>query len=336
MKSQILVSWYQKHKRDLPWRKTTNPYYIWVSETMLQQTQVKKVIPYYLEFIKTFPTIKSLSLASEEEVLKYWSGLGYYRRASNLRKGALLIQTQWKGQFPETWEEMRKISGIGDYTASAILSIAFKKPYVVIDGNVIRVISRLYGMTQNPAQKETREKMQKILENLLSNLDPSDFNQAMMELGATLCTPQNPQCSLCPTQKFCYAFKTKTQDQLPSKVKKRKTEKIQKYVAIIKKNDKYLLTQQKNSKILNDLWIFPEVEKKDQSIFQKKYGLAIHFGKKIGDVTHHITYRRIKLSLFASKLLGKEKAQHKWKWVTIEEIKNLPHSSLTTKIGSTI
>ena len=336
MNGKILVSWYRRHKRDLPWRKTKDPYYIWLSEIMLQQTQVKKVIPYYLEFIETFPTIKKLSKAHEKEVLRKWSGLGYYRRARNLQKGACIIQTKWNGKFPETWEKIRSIPGIGDYTASAILSLAFKKPYVVIDGNVIRVLSRLYGISQNPNKKETKEKMLKILNQLLSHLDPSDFNQAMMELGATLCTPQNPQCLLCPIQKFCYAFKTKKQDQFPPKIKKRKVEKIQKRVAIIKKDGKYLVTQQKDSKILNNLWIFPEIEDNDPKLFQEKYGLKICFGEKLGRVTHHITYRRIRLSLYAAKLLEKRKTHVKWKWVALSDIKHLPHSSLTSKIGSEI
>ena len=328
-----LVRWYEKNKRDLPWRKTKDPYPIWISEIMLQQTQVKKVIPYYLRFIESFPTLKKLAKTNEDEVLKLWSGLGYYRRARNLHKGAKLVLKDFSGKIPAEWNEIRKIPGIGDYTASAILSIAYGKPYPVVDGNVVRVASRVFGLRGDPHSKKFQEKIRTKLESMIIKHDPSDFNQGMMELGALICAPENPKCLVCPLKQECFAFSKNLQNELPLKAVPQKIENLFKTAVIIKNKDKFLLTKQRKSAYLNDMWLFPEVDGKDVRGFQSKYGLKLKLKTKLGTARHHITYRRMDYTVFAADLLNTPSRNKNFKWIKTNELSLLPHSSLTQKIA---
>ena len=333
MIGEKLVFWYVKNKRDLPWRKTKDPYPIWVSEIMLQQTQVKKVIPYYLRFIASFPTLKKLAATSEDEVLKLWSGLGYYRRARNLHKGAQLVLKDFSGKVPVEWNEIRKIPGIGDYTASAILSIAYGKPYPVVDGNVVRVASRIFGLRGDPHSKKFQEKIGAQLQDIIKKYDPSDFNQGMMELGALICAPENPKCLACPLKEKCFAFSKNLQNELPLKATPQKIENFFKTAVIIKNKDKFLLTLQSNASYLNDMWLFPEIDGKDVSEFQSKYGLKLNLRSKIGKIKHHITFRRMDYTVFEADLLNTISRNKKFKWVKRDSLSLLPHSSLTQKIA---
>lgn len=333
MIGEKLVFWYTQNKRDLPWRKTTNPYHIWVSEIMLQQTQVKKVIPFYLRFIKILPTLKNLAETSENDVLNLWSGLGYYRRARNLLLGAKLILKNHSGKVPEEWSEIRKIPGIGDYTASAILSIAFGKPYSVVDGNVIRVSSRLFGLKGDPQSKKFQEKIRTKLQDIIKKYNPSDFNQGMMELGALICAPENPQCLACPLNKDCFAFGKNLQNELPLKATRQKIENLSKIAVIIKNKDRFLLTKQRKSSYLNDMWLFPEIDSKDVNEFQNKYGLRLKLKAKLGNTKHHITFRRMNYTIFEATLQNKISQRKPFKWIRVNELDQIPHSSLTQKIA---
>lgn len=216
-----LLSWFAEFRRDLPWRHTKDPYRIWLSEIMLQQTRVAAVIPYYERFLARFPDVKTLADAQEEEVLRQWAGLGYYSRARNLQKAAGQIVFQHHSRFPDTLSEALKLSGIGEYTAAAILSIAYNKKLAVLDGNVARVIARLTAIRGDLRANGRWQELQAIADSLLAQSAAGDWNEAMMELGATICTPRSPQCLLCPVGAFCQARKLGLTAAIPEKRKKR-------------------------------------------------------------------------------------------------------------------
>jgi A/G-specific adenine glycosylase len=221
-----LLSWFRQYQRDLPWRRTKDPYRIWLSEIMLQQTRVAAVIPYYERFLERFPDVHALAVAPQEEVLRLWSGLGYYSRARNLQRAAQEIIAKHNGAFPRTEKEALALPGIGSYTAAAILSIAYGEKHAVLDGNVARVLARIFAVQGDLRDAKRWQSLQESANALLAPKSPSDWNQAMMELGATLCTPQSPQCLLCPVTQFCRARKLGLADSLPARRKKRATENI--------------------------------------------------------------------------------------------------------------
>ncbi len=215
---KALITWYLEEKRDLPWRRTSNPYHIWVSEVMLQQTRVDTVIPYYERFIEKFPTLADLAYAKEEDVLKLWEGLGYYSRARNLQTGVKEVVEGYGSKIPDNRKEISKLKGVGPYTAGAVLSIAFGVPEHAVDGNVMRVLSRLLLIEEDIAIPRTKKIFEDVVMMLIDKEDPSSFNQGLMELGATICTPR-PRCLLCPVREFCTAFHEGKQEDLPVKSK---------------------------------------------------------------------------------------------------------------------
>ncbi len=221
-----LLAWFRQFQRDLPWRRTKDPYRIWISEIMLQQTRVAAVIPYYERFLARFPDVRSLAEAPEEEVLRLWSGLGYYSRARNLQKAAQQIVALHGGEFPKEEEAALALSGIGPYTGAAILSIAFDAKHAVLDGNVARVLARLGAIRGDLRESRRWQSLQKMAGELLEPKSPGDWNQAMMELGATVCTPRAPQCLLCPVAKFCRARQSGDPESFPEKRKKREAVQI--------------------------------------------------------------------------------------------------------------
>jgi A/G-specific adenine glycosylase len=221
-----LLSWFKQYQRDLPWRRTKDPYRIWLSEIMLQQTRVAAVIPYYERFLERFPDIHALATAPQEDVLRLWSGLGYYSRARNLQRAAQEIVAKHDGMFPRTQKEVLALPGIGSYTTAAVLSIAYGEKHAVLDGNVARVLARIFAVKGDLRDAKQWQSLQKFANALLDPKSPSDWNQAMMELGATLCTPQSPQCLLCPVTQFCQARKLGLANSLPARRKKRATENI--------------------------------------------------------------------------------------------------------------
>jgi A/G-specific adenine glycosylase len=228
-----LLGWFRRYQRDLPWRHTKDPYRIWLSEIMLQQTRVAAVIPYYERFLERFPDIHALATAPQDEVLRLWSGLGYYSRARNLQRAAQEIVLKHDGVFPRAEKDALELPGIGHYTAAAILSIAYGARYAVLDGNVARVLARIFAVRGDLRDAKRWHSLQKSADALLDPKSPGDWNQAMMELGATLCTPQSPQCLLCPVTKFCQARKLGIAESLPAPRKKRATETIMLAVAVL-------------------------------------------------------------------------------------------------------
>lgn len=218
--SEKLIAWYKKNKRDLPWRHTNDPYKIWLSEVMLQQTQVAQGLSYYVKFTETFPTIVDLAKAPEDTVMRLWQGLGYYSRARNLHAAAKEVATKHKGKFPNTYNNIKSLKGIGDYTAAAISSIAFNLPHAVVDGNAYRVLARLYDLHTPINSGNGKKEFQLLADELLDKKQPALHNSAMMEFGALWCRPQNPKCETCPLQEHCLAFANNTVLELPAKDKK--------------------------------------------------------------------------------------------------------------------
>ncbi|TLG74240.1 A/G-specific adenine glycosylase [Culicoidibacter larvae] len=259
-----VISWYHANKRDLPWRHTTNPYYIWVSEIMLQQTQAERVKAYYKRFIELFPTIADLATAEEAVLLKAWEGLGYYSRVRNLQKAAIQIVELHGGVFPDKFEDVLALTGIGSYTAGAICSIAFGIPKPAVDGNVLRVMTRVLADERDINQLSTKRAIEEEVAEHLSAKDPSGFNQGLIELGATICTPRNPKCEICPIAGECLAKQLDTQSHYPVKIKKVKRQELYFDTVIIQDSvNNYLLSDIHEDTLLQNMWRFPQTESLD-------------------------------------------------------------------------
>jgi A/G-specific adenine glycosylase len=275
--SEILIFWYLKNNRDLPWRKTKNPYFIWLSEIMLQQTRVAQGMSYYLKFTENYPTVSDLANASETEVLKMWQGLGYYSRARNLHFTAKYISKELNGKFPSTFKEIIALKGIGDYTASAIASICFDEPTAVVDGNVYRVLARYFGI-QTPINSSAGIKeFKELAQSLLDKNQSGTFNQAIMDFGALVCKPQNPLCDECPFSKSCVAIQKNLTKDLPVKEQKIKVKKRYfNYLVVTTNDDKTILTQRNDKGIWQGLFQFPLIET-DKSVNEKELILSKEF-----------------------------------------------------------
>lgn len=275
-----LVAWFDKEKRDLPWRHTTEPYKIWVSEVMLQQTRVDTVIPYYNRFTEKYPTIQDLANAPEEELLKMWEGLGYYSRVRNLQAGVKEVVEQYGGVVPKTRTEISQLKGVGPYTAGAVLSIAYGVPEHAVDGNVMRVLSRVLNIDADIALPKTKKIFEEAVMMLIDKNNPSSFNQGLMELGALICTPTSPKCLLCPVRENCMAFQQGDPSSLPVKSKKMKTKTInyKVFVAIDAKGN-VLVEKRSNEGLLANMWQFPMVEQKDEDKALQHF--SKHFSVKL-------------------------------------------------------
>ena len=259
--SNTLIQWYLQNNRELPWRKTKNPYFIWLSEIMLQQTRVAQGMSYYLKFTEEFPTVFDLAKAKESTVLKMWQGLGYYSRARNLHYTAKQIATELNGEFPSTYKEIIKLKGIGDYTASAISSICFQEPTAVVDGNVYRVLSRFFGIKTPINSTAGIKEFKELAQTLIDRKQPGVYNQAIMDFGALHCKPQNPLCESCVFNNGCIAFQKKTVKDLPVKDKKIKVRKrYLNYLVMISKDKKTILSERKGKGIWQGLYEFPFIE----------------------------------------------------------------------------
>ena len=271
-----LLDWYARVSRPLPWRATSDPYAIWVSEIMLQQTRVATVLPYYERWMQRFPTVESLARAEETDVLHFWSGLGYYSRARNLRRGAQLID----GCFPSDYNAIRELPGVGDYTAAAIASIAFGAPQAAVDGNVMRVVARIANETGDITSTVTRRRLSETANVLLDTKNPGTFNQAMMELGATLCLPKNPQCTACPVATLCEAKKHGRQHELPVKARRIEPIRIDRTLLIVRRGSRILFWQREtDAPKLAGFWELPESE----------HLPGVRIGRSIGVFQHTIT-----------------------------------------------
>ena len=326
-----LIKWYQENKRDFPWRKDQDPYHIWISEIMLQQTTTETVIPYYNRFLKNFPNVEALASASLEEVYKMWEGLGYYRRAKHIHESAQIILEKYQGVFPYEYDAILSLKGIGEYTAGAISSIAYGKQVPAVDGNVLRIISRYYLIKENIAETKVQKKIYQIVQELILNHDASAFNQGMMDLGATICKPVHPLCLECPIQKDCLAFKKKQMDVLPINIKKIKKQEISYITGIITYQNKYLLIQNPPGGLLENLYGFVQYDEESPysfiSSFQEEYQQNIMIQAHIKDIKHVFSHRTWRMHVYHF-VLNKEIEN----MYTLEEINQLPLSTAHMKV----
>jgi A/G-specific adenine glycosylase len=338
-----LLKWYGEEKREMPWRNSRNPYSILVSEFMLQQTQVKTVIPYFERWMKSFSTLKKLAQAHDSTVLKHWEGLGYYSRARNLKKTAQIILQDYSGKVPDSMTEIMKLPGIGRYTAGAILSIAFDKKVPVLDGNVKRVLSRLFLLKENGGVRESENILWEIMENLLPDSESGNFNQAFMELGATVCLPKNPLCILCPLKQDCKGQKFGQQNSYPRKKQKPSSIKINVSAAVILRREKIYIQKRKIGGLMGGLWEFPGGkfllgESPEQCLHREineELGVALHIDKKLMVIKHSYTRFRVTLHVFLCRIdSGQISPTHcdEWSWVKAEELHTYPFPAANVKV----
>jgi A/G-specific adenine glycosylase len=338
-----LLNWYEIEKREMPWRNNQDPYRILVSEFMLQQTQVKTVIPYFERWIKSFPTLQKLAQARESTVLKHWEGLGYYSRARNLRKTAQKIQKEYSGKVPDSMDEILKLPGVGRYTAGAVLSIAFGQKVPVLDGNVKRVLSRLFILKENGSTRQSENILWETMENLLPETDAGNFNQAFMELGATVCLPKNPLCLLCPLKRTCKAKKAEQQNLYPPKKQPTPSTKIAVSAGIIYHRNKIYIQKRKIGGLMGGLWEFPggkfeSGESPEQCLqreIKEELGIAIHIDEKLMIVKHSYTRFHVTLHVFLCRIRSGQVSPtqcEEFKWVKVEALETYPFPAANVRI----
>ena len=334
---RALLSWYDRHRRELPWRRTTDPYRVWVSEVMLQQTTVKTATPYFEAFLKRFPTLQALAEEPEEEVLGAWSGLGYYHRARNLHRGAQHVAERHGGRFPKTLEAALAVPGVGLYTASAILSIAHGLALPVVDGNVRRVLARLLAL-RGPEYRKDGPYYNRA-EELLDRERPGDWNQALMELGATVCTPRDPGCEACPLRSRCRARALGVVDELPEGRARRAPVDVQVAAALVERDGKVLLVRRPEGRLLGRMWEVPQTSLESRGLpdlareLEERHGLRVVPGALAVRARHAITYRRITLEGYRSRLKAPPPSDpDRFLWARPEEVAALPVSSSTRKL----
>lgn len=311
--SHSLVEWFLQEKRDLPWRHTKEPYKIWVSEVMLQQTRVDTVIPYYNRFMEKYPTAEKLAYAPEEELLKMWEGLGYYSRARNLQAGVREVVETYGGKVPDNRVDISKLKGVGPYTAGAILSIAYGKPEHAVDGNVMRVLSRVLNIDADIALPKTKKIFEDAVTQLIDPNNTSAFNQGLMELGALICTPTSPKCLLCPVRDYCTAFHEGDPTSLPVKSKKVKTKNIDYDVFVVRDSTgRFLLEKRQEQGLLANMWQFVMIERIENeeslSKVEKQYGLVLdkQYAVPIVNFTHVFSHLKWHIE---SRLVDTRKVQ---------------------------
>jgi len=329
-----LVLWYLQNKRDLPWRATINPYKIWLSEIILQQTRVDQGMSYYFKFLESFPTINDLANASEEKVLKLWQGLGYYSRARNLHFSAKYIVKELNGEFPKTYSELIKLKGVGDYTASAIASICYNEATAVVDGNVYRVLARYFGISTAINSTKGIKEFKQLAQQLIDVTNPGTHNQAIMEFGARMCKPQNPNCEICPLNNSCVALSRKQIKELPVKEKKLKIKnRYFNYLVINTVDDKTKLIKREKG-IWQNLYEFPLVETlheidENQLIESKKFNNLFNiapvtiklFNKEL--IVHKLSHQHIYTKFWIVNTLNSSNFEHSW-----DTIEKFPVSTL--------
>ena len=290
MFADTLLAWYEENRRSLPWRGETDPYKIWVSEIILQQTRVQQGWDYYLRFIETFPDVETLARAPEEQVLRVWQGLGYYSRARNMHAAAQQVMDLHQGQFPSQYEDIRKLKGIGDYTAAAIASIAFGLPYPAVDGNVLRICSRIFGVCEDITLPATHRQITDICQQHIPHDRPGDFNQACMEFGAVWCTPKNPKCEECPFQSQCYALKQNMVEMLPVKSNKiNKRERYFQYEFYIY-NNSTIIEKRTGNDIWRNLYQFPMQELSAEIVKSSAQGNSTQLREVLTHQIIHATF----------------------------------------------
>ncbi|HSJ37944.1 MAG TPA: A/G-specific adenine glycosylase [Planococcus sp. (in: firmicutes)] len=337
-----LITWFHEEKRDLPWRRTADPYQIWISEIMLQQTRVDTVIPYYKRFIEKFPTLQDLALADEEVLLKQWEGLGYYSRARNLQAGVREVADKYGGNVPGSRKEISALKGVGPYTAGAVLSIAYGLPEHAVDGNVMRVLSRILLIEEDIAKPKTRKVFEEAVTELISHEDPSAFNQGLMELGALICTPTSPKCLLCPVREHCTAFHEGRQNELPVKTKAKATKAVNYAMVAIRKEDALLMEKRSSTGLLANMWQFPLLEvpesigatEVEERLSEQFKGLVAK-AEKITSFKHVFSHLTWNVDGFIAEGEGMEIAEN-MKWVSAAEMDLLPIAGPVQKMKTAL
>jgi len=337
--SRKLFKWYTVHHRELAWRQTSDPYKIWISEIMLQQTTVPAVVPYYEKWLSKFPDVQTLSDAPMQQVLKAWQGLGYYQRAKNLHRSARILLDKYEGNIPEDYEELIKLPGFGPYTTAAILSIAYDKPYPVIDASVRRVWMRLMGLRKEATPKVDEDILQ-FMKPFLPPAKMGTFNQALMELGSLVCRPKSPLCLLCPVQEYCNAFILGEQEIIP-RPQKRSYHKIEAVIGVMEKRGKYLIQKRPPSGLLSDLWEFPGGKRrKDETLeealrreIREELDAEVDRIQLLTQVNHSYTQFQVKLYAFLCLLkTAPSLSKDGHRWVSLRGMRKYPFPSGSAKI----
>lgn len=345
-----LLEWFDAGNRIMPWRNTKDPYKRWISEIMLQQTKVETVIPYYEKFMTCFPDIEALAAANEDDVLKQWEGLGYYSRARNLLKAARVIQEEHDGTFPESEKEALKLPGIGPYTAAAVLSMAYDIPLSSVDGNVMRVFSRIYELKENVLEPKMVKLVRTKLEGMIPKDRPGDFNESMMELGAVVCLPNNPRCIDCPIQSFCQAKKSGLEQELPVRIKKNNKKILEKHVFVVwnKKKDALLLKRNPSKGLLGGMWVFPtqeSLESKEGLVQENNKGYnnenkeseewdhlltTMMMTRKIGRAKHIFSHQQWNMTIYEAETDSSDRTGYQW--IQLSEIDKLAFPEVYQKV----
>ncbi len=323
------MQWYRRGNRDLPWRRTDDPWAIWVSEIMLQQTQVKTVIPYYTSFLNRFPDINTMASASLDEVIKAWEGLGYYARVRNLHKASRLL-SETGSTVPSDPQRFRELPGVGEYVCAAVQSIAFGHPLAAVDGNVKRVIARLFGIRESIDRAPTVRIIRSYTENILDHHDPGTFTQALMELGAVVCRPRHPECSLCPLEAICVAKRDRCQESLPVRSAKKAVPSYQVAIGVVEDGDHVLITRRPPEGLLGGLWEFPggkieNNETPEQACVREiaeEVSLDVDVIEFVTRVRHAYTHFKVELDVFLCRYKGGKVSLNSatdYRWITRDE-----------------
>ncbi len=337
-----MLAWYRAERRDLPWRGTRDPYAIWVSETMLQQTRVEAVIPYYERFLARFPDVGTLASADLDDVLSVWAGLGYYSRARNLKRAAEQLVTRFAGRLPDGVEMLRELPGVGRYTAGAIASIAFDHPAPIVDGNVARVLARLVGLREPIESSAVKARLWEEAERLVDGPAPGDLNQALMELGARICIPRTPRCDLCPVSRFCDARAAGDAESLPVRAPKRAPKIVYAVAALVLRRGKALAVQRPAKGLLGGLWELPGGEVPGRrrgpatvaELLRARTGLAVEGIERLGDVVHLFTHQTLHLRVFSGTAAGGRVRLDGWdrhRWLAPESFAELPLATVSKR-----
>ncbi len=340
---EALLDWYAAHKRDLPWRATRDPYRIWVSEVMLQQTQVATVVPYFEKFVEKYPDVRTLAESPLENVLKTWEGMGYYARARNLHRAARLIVGEMGGEIPRDYPAFRSLPGVGDYIAAAVTSIAHDRPHPVVDGNVGRVLARLFLVDTPVGTVASARALKERAEDLLDRSNPGEFNQALMELGALVCAPRSPACGLCPVSRHCGALADSVQTRYPVRRKRRKTPEYHIAVGVVRKDGRILITRRKDAGLLGGLWEFPggkvqpgeTPEEACAREIAEEVSLSVEVTRFVARVDHSYSHFRVAVDVFDCRYMAGDVWLHgptDYRWILIDETDEYPFPAVNHKI----
>ncbi len=337
-----LLAWYRAHRRDLPWRRTRDPYAIWISEAMLQQTRALTVIPYWERFLARFPDVEALASADADDVIAVWAGLGYYTRARNLHRAARVVMERHAGSLPDDVDALRELPGVGRYTAGALASIAFDKPTAIVDGNVARVLTRLFGIDADVRSRAVQERLWSEAEQLARGDEPGALNQALMELGATLCTPRAPRCPACPWARHCVARAQGRAEALPVRSRPARVRRVEAVAGYLDRHDRVLAVQRPHRGLLGGLWELPGGELRDGEApdralaraLREGVGLGVSAAEPLGVIEHAFTHRLLRLHVYRARPGAGRVRRTGWdahRWVSRTALAALPLGGPTRK-----